>query len=684
MNNDYYTAHLELLETVSRNSNADRSFQAQTFFDEFSSLATEAGDTPNLEWVEISHEEPPSYQVNGYAYDSETREMVLAITDFDNGDALRSINGSEAKRLFDRCFRFFSKSQKQDFVQSLEESSDAFVIASTIYENRNHIRRVRVILFTNAASVLQKSIESDLMEGITVAKNLFDLGRYSKILTSKTNSEPIEIDLSEFDHGALPCLQISTATSDYESYLCVIPGALLADIYQLYGGKLLEQNVRVFLQARTKVNKGIIETLSKKPERFFAYNNGLTVTASSIETSQSDGKLTITKINNLQIVNGGQTTASLLYARDVHVPKVDLTDVSIQMKLSVIPEKLLDEVVPKISRYSNTQNRISEVDFASSQAFHLYMEKTAQRKITPVQDGAATGSKWFYERARGQYRNRQAYMSSRDRTRFLVEYPKNQLLQKIDIAKYQLSVDQKPFAVVKGPFPIFSKIINEAWAKNEAHFNDLYFEKLISNAILFRGLDQHIMQSQWYKENRGHKAEVVTYTIAYFINWLEKQGFTFDTEKVWKEQSLSSELIACLDEIAQQVREFITNPPSHVINVREYCKKEECWKSLKLKTMVISSDPSIFGKDKSEAKIDAEQAREEGVLDRKLDFEMRLYSLTGVAYKIISEGKRLKLLTPNSNRGLEKLGRGAFNIPGPEMAAIKELLQKLASFDVEF
>jgi hypothetical protein len=354
------------------------------------------------------------------------------------------------------------------------------------------------------------------------------------------------------------------------------------------------------------------------------------------------------------------------------------------MKLSVIPEELLEEIVPKISRYSNTQNRISEVDFASSEAFHLYMERTAQRKITPVQSSASTGSKWFYERARGQYRNKQAYMSSRDRDRFLAEFPKGQLLQKIDIAKFQLSVDQKPFSVVKGPFPIFSKMVNAAWKKDEAQFNDFYFENLISNAILFRSLDKHVMQSDWYKENRGHKAEVVTYTIAYFIYWLEKQGFIFDTGKIWKEQSLSSELLACLDEIAQQVRDFVTDPPSHVINVREYCKKEECWENLKSTNIEISCDPSNFGKNKVEAKIDSMQAKQEGELDRELDFETRLYSLIEVADKIISEGKRLKILTPNSNRGLEKLGRGAFNIPAPEKAAIKDLLQKLSSLEVEF
>ena len=679
MKNDIYATHLELLETVLRNSNADHSFQVEAFFDEFASVATEAGDISDLTWVEINHDR---YQVNGYNYDPEIREIVLAIVDFDNGHDLRSIDKLKAKTLFNRCFRFFSQSQKTDFIDNLEESSDAFPLASTIYENRKHIKRVRIILFTNAASVLQKSIEADENEGIEFAKNLFDLGRYSKILNSLTNSEPVKIDIEEFGHGALPCLQSSTSTTDYESYLCVLPGALLADIYQLYGGKLLEQNVRVFLQAKTKVNKGIIETLTKKPERFFAYNNGLTVTASSIETVQTENKLTITKIDNLQIVNGGQTTASVLYARDVS--KVDLTDVSIQMKLSVIPEGLINEIVPKISRYSNTQNKVNDVDFASSHAFHLYMEKTAQRKISPVQGSGSTGSKWFYERARGQYRNKQAYMSAKEKNRFLTEYPKNQLLQKVELAKYQLSVDQQPSSVVKGSFPIFTKNINSAWAKDETQFNDLYFEKLVSNAILFRGLDKHISQSEWYKQNRGYKAEIVTYAISYFINWIEKKGFKFNHEKVWKEQSLSAELIACLDQIAQHVREFVSNPPSHVKNIREYCKKEECWKNLKLITIPITSDPSIFGKDKGEARIDDIQAKKVGELDRELDFETKLYTLTDKADQIISESTRLKLLTHDSKRGLEKLSRGAYILPAPEKRAVKELLQNLAELDIIF
>jgi hypothetical protein len=682
MENNMYASHMELLDTIAFNSNADHSFQSQTFFEEFSSLAIEAGDVADLTWVEINYEGKPAYQVNGYSYDPETREIVLAIVDFDNGDQLRSIDAAKSKQLFNKCFRFFSQSQKKDFVDSLEESSDAFSIASTIFENRKHIKRVRIIIFTNAASVIQKTIEAELNEGIDVAKNLFDLGRYSKILNSLTNSEPIQIDIEDFGYGPLPCLKSSISATDYESYLCVIPGALLADIYHLYGGKLLEQNVRVFLQAKTKVNQGIIETLTSRPERFFAYNNGLTVTASSIETVHDNNALAITKIENLQIVNGGQTTASVLYARDVS--KVNLDDVSIQIKLSVIPPKFINEIVPKISKYSNTQNKVNDVDFASSHAYHAFMERTAQRKTTPVRDTGSTGSKWFYERARGQYKNKQAYLSSRDRNRFVTEYPRSQLLQKVEIAKYQLSVDQKPFLVVKGSFPTFSKNINTAWAKDQNQFNDLYFEKMVANAILFRNLDKHISQSDWYKENRGYKAEVVTYTIAYFMHWMEQKAFDLNRKKIWDEQSLSGELVATLDMFAQHVRDFVTNPPSHVKNVREYCKKEECWDALKSTNILINSNPNSFGKPTSETKIDAAQAKKEGELDRELSFETRLFSLKEKADEIISEGNRLKLLTPNSNRGLQKLSRGAYNIPAPEKNAIKELLKKLSALEIEF
>lgn len=686
MTEDFESDYKDLQDTILRNSDADKAFQASTFFDLFAATAAEAGDVPDLDSVSVMYEGRLPYQVDGYVMNTDTRELVLAVTDYDNTESIRRINSDKSDRLFRRCLRFYELSCSTGFLDGLEESSDSFVLADLINSNQALIKRVRIVLLTNAVSARKKSIETEDLDGITVAKNLFDFSRYSKIITSQSGSEPIEIDFADFDYGPIPCLEASSQSADYISYLCVMPGPLLADLYSTYSAKLLEQNVRVFLQARTKVNKGMIETIASNPEMFFAYNNGLTVTASEIETAAlPNGKLGITNISNLQIVNGGQTTAAILYARDVS--KSNLEAVSVQMKLAVIPEDKLEEIVPRISRYSNTQNRISEADFFSSHPFHAFMERTGQRMLTPVQHGTSTGSKWFYERARGQYRNRQTYMSTRDRNRFISEFPKNQLLLKTDIAKYEMSIAQKPFVVSKGAqkcFMEFSNLIADRWVKNETGFNDLFYQKTVAHAIVFRSLDNHIARSEWYKAERGYKAEIVTYTIAYFMFWLAQNKVALDEEEIWKNQELEDNLVLLLDEMAQKVRGFITDTPPSVANVREYCKKEDCWKALKSVGIQLDKEASDFGISKSEAKENTKQAVKQGQMDKELGFETRLFTLGPKVDAIISDARRLKVLSPASDRGLAKLKRGAFNLPAPEKVAVKELLKRLSEFDLEY
>ena len=246
----------------------------------------------------------------------------------------------------------------------------------------------------------------------------------------------------------MPCLHASSGTDDYASYLVVLPGQTLSEIYGLYGARLLEANVRTFLQARTKVNKGIINTLKDAPHNFFAFNNGLTATASETTISSNNKGTFIESVKNLQIVNGGQTTASILYAKDKE--KADLANVYVQMKLSVVKPEAIEEIVPLISRYANTQNRISEADFFSSHPFHLHLEKLSRRISAPPKEGSLAGSKWFYERARGQYKDEQAYMTPGARKRFLAEYPRDQMLVKTDFAKYEMTFEGMPHIVSRG------------------------------------------------------------------------------------------------------------------------------------------------------------------------------------------------------------------------------------------
>ncbi|WP_234911303.1 AIPR family protein, partial [Vibrio anguillarum] len=132
--------------------------------------------------------------------------------------------------------------------------------------------------------------------------------------------------------GGIPILKASGGSDALESYLAVIPGKQLAEIYDKWGPRLLEANVRSFLQVRGKVNKGIRDTIRDEPHMFFSYNNGLSATADNIEIDKTDSGYQLVSVNNLQIVNGGQTTASL-YAASKAL-KEQIQQVFVQMKLT--------------------------------------------------------------------------------------------------------------------------------------------------------------------------------------------------------------------------------------------------------------------------------------------------------------------------------------------------------------
>src|SRR5699024_3890388 len=120
------------------------------------------------------------------------------------------------------------------------------------------------------------------------------------------------------------------------------------------------------------VNKGIRNTILNEPSKFFSYNNGITATAEKVETIIEDGQLKISSVMDLQIVNGGQTTASLARAKIKDTNKADLSKIFVQMKLTVIDdEKQKEELVPQISQYANTQNKVNMSDLSSNHGYHI-------------------------------------------------------------------------------------------------------------------------------------------------------------------------------------------------------------------------------------------------------------------------------------------------------------------------
>ena len=364
--------------------------------------------------------------------------------------------------------------------------------------------------------------------------------------------------------------------ADYESYLAVFPGRQLALIYDRWGARLLEQNVRVFLQARGNVNRGLRNTITNNPEMFFAYNNGITATAESIETVESPNGLLLTGMGNFQIVNGGQTTASIHEA--LRNKEADLDRVFVQMKLSIVNADRALEIVPKISEYANTQNLVSAADFFSNHPFHIRMEGFSRRLYAPSKDGTFRQSKWFYERARGQYQDARGRLTQAERRRFDLEYPKPRMFTKTDLAKFLNVWRGKPDVVSKGAqknFADFASFVGAEWTRHSNDFNEMYYREAIAKAIVFRSVERLVTEQPWYQG--GYRANVVAYAISKLAHDVAQRGESINFERVWRTQGVSPGLRDALVVSAKAVHGVIVDPPAGMRNVTEWAKQQACW-----------------------------------------------------------------------------------------------------------
>ena len=658
--------------------------QAAAFFRLYAKLATDNGDSIDLAYTPVRHEGRGGYQVDGCALDLERGDLFLAITDFRPGRTLETLNAAQIDTLFERVRRFCEQAVQPSFINAIEETSPAFEAAWPIYSSRAQIRRIRVIAFSNARlSTRRKPEMAGEVLGVPFVCSVLDFARYSEISAAKGGLEPIEIDVTALNGSPLPCLPAHSIDGEHASYLVAVPGTFLAEIYGLYGARLLEQNVRTFLQAKTKVNTGIIKTLETTPELFFAYNNGLTATAGGITTDRlPDGSLGISSIENLQIVNGGQTTASILYASDAQRRdrRANLSRVFVQMKLSVVHPDHLEEIVPKISRFANTQNKISEADFFSSHPIHLVLERISRQQSAPAKAGALSGSKWFYERARGQYRDRLAYGTQGEKRRFELEFPRDQFIDKTDLAKFEVTFECRPHIVSRGAqkcFLDYAEKVGKAWEVSEAPFNEDWFRSVVAEAIIFRSTDKMIGTSAWYQEDRGYKAQIVTYTIAWLVNHLQAQGQEIDLNLVWQRQEFPVEIGEVLRQIAPQVAATVKNAPPQMKNVGEYCKQQACWASVSGSRYVFQGSLEGMTVGREEAELARKAAIEAQKVDRDIDFDRILVEMLADTQPYLSFARSHRLLTPKSDAALRRLTRGDIRLPASERNALKYMIQKM-------
>ena len=548
-------------------------YVAEAFFNLFTSFLIEAGE---LDTADMAFYESRGMRIDGYGGDPlESGTLTLILVEADLTPEMGTLTRTDMDAAFRRGKAFLSQCLKPDFRAALDPTNPGFGVADLVANRWSNIQKVRLLLLTDRRlSTRIDGKAADEIDGIPVVHSVWDMGALADLVLAGRGSGEVTIDLSEFG-GPLPALPAHVDGDDFETYLLVVPGAQLAKIYDRWGPRLLEQNVRVFLQARGKVNKGIRNTLQNEPSMFLAFNNGISATAEAVGTRRTSAGLEITDLTHLQIVNGGQTTASVHAAMR---SKVDLSRVFIQMKLSIVPTEKSVDIVPKISEYANTQNRVNAADFFANHPYHVRIEGMSRRIFAPSPDGAFKKTKWFYERARGQYQDDRGKLSSAQRNAFDAEFPKTQLFAKTDLAKFQMTWLGHPHIVSRGAqknFVTFAEMIGKEWDRDDKRFNELYYREAISSAILFRETERLVPQQSWY--GGGYRANIVTYSIAKLAHDLKERGLWLDLGGIWTRQGIDESTSTALEVVAEAVNEVLTTPPPSHRNVTEWAKQDACW-----------------------------------------------------------------------------------------------------------
>lgn len=567
-------------------ANEEGDSQEQTFTRFFLDLLSEAGETENttVAYDEKDFGAKKAHKINGYAISDNYETVDLFITIYRTGEEIPVIYKKEIDQAVTRITNFFRKATYNNYEDDVAESSPIFEFAHTLgsyQELKDNLVRVNAFILTNG-EYKGEIPQSTSLNGNKIFYRILDINYLFQV--SEASHVPIEIDFDE-EKAMVPCLPASTDNEEYQAYVAIIPGTCLASLYERFGSRLLEQNVRSFLQFNGKINKGIREAIKTEPHMFFAYNNGLAATADHIELDES-GHF-ISRINNLQIVNGGQTTASIYYTQKKD--KADISRIYVQMKISVIKkQEQFSEIVSRISKYANTQNKVNDADFTANNQALIEFEKLSRYILTPMSSDSPLQTFWFFERARGQYktlRQKEGFTKSRQDA-FDKKYPKGQVLTKTDIAKYLNAYEEVyegkklvigPHIVARGNEKNYARFINNNLPENLKKINNVYFEDTIAKAILFKTADKRYGT----KASAVHIGELKNVTVPYTIALLTRiTDGKLDLYKIWKAQQLSPALSDFIFDLMIQVNEFIikNSVGSHYI---EWAKKEECWDKVK-------------------------------------------------------------------------------------------------------
>lgn len=583
------------------------------------------------------------FRIHGFTQLDESDGTIgLVIGKWSDADAPETLVTSVVNQLSSQLESFVEESVNERLNERVPEVNGGYELSTLLRTSGTRLSRIRLHILSNQP--LSQRFKEELcgtVAGIPIERHVWDLQRLKALYQSSREREAVQLVMAEFGSEGIECME-AVRSERIQSYLCVISGTILADMFERYGSRLLEGNVRSFLGMKGGVNKGIRATVQDAPQLFFAYNNGIAATAASVKIELIGGRSRITEFLDLQIVNGGQTTSSILNARKKD--KLPLDGIAVPMKLTVVSGSEAIDLIPHIAEYANTQNKVAIADFFANHPFHRKMEEISRRMSVPVRTGIRIQSKWFYERARGQYQNERLYLTDARKAAFDLEYPSAQVINKTDLAKYDSAWNEKPHWLSLGAQKNFIKFASrfesgdpdisgsDQWNAISPRFGDAYYQQIVALAILWKQTELIVSSGRgdWYQGD--YRAQIVSYGLSMYFRALRNNESELDLEKIWRSQGIPQELRETVKTVAISAQEVILSPPFGMTNVGEWAKREACWEKAKASIQPLAHGPNIWTVSTVVAKQAKVEARKQGVQDDGIALQKLILELVTLGY----------------------------------------------------
>lgn len=591
--------------------------------------------------VELRGKRGRKMAFDAYAYDEADNSLILIASSFSNiKDVASTLTNTQIDDLYKYMVNFLDEAVNGHISDYCDDSDVAISLAKEFSIKigkgtlQTEINRFKFYILSD--SILSKSVKSIKKEDFLnrpVEISIWTLERIFQTFTSNS-SEIIQIDTSDFGCSGIQCLKADIGKDvEYDAYLGIVPGKFLADIYLKYGSKLLQGNVRAFLSVRGKVNKGIRETIINKPSNFFTYNNGIAIVARSAKFAK-DGRLI--HLSDPQIINGGQTTASLANAIIKKEDKNGMDTIFVPMKLTVlnVEDEMSEEQIERynmitktISQCANSQNAVSDADFFSNHPFHVLMEQLSSKVMAPPVDGNPYQTIWFYERSRGKWEQEQMKMTTAQRKKYCEMHPKTQVIKKEKLAKCLNSVYMNPHQVCQSSAINFSKFatkIETLYNESRDSINEEFYKKGVCSVIIFDQLDRIISKADWYPKG-GNKAQIVPYTISKLFTLLPKDK-DIDWRTIWQKQRLTAEMAEELNRLAYFTHKFLEREANGGL-VRTMSRLEGTWKKFQQEKYELSDTFIRSLVSIEERKSDEVQAKRAHKFNSQIDIAVDVFKL---------------------------------------------------------